>query len=63
VRFLWRWLKRLVLFLIILAVGLLAPIGYNEIARRSVFGDETFTPQIESTEHHGESATYLTYPE
>lgn len=62
-RFLWRWTKRLIFLLIILVIGLLAPVGYNEIACRGEPMDEVFTPQIASDEHRDESATYLTYPE
>ena len=62
-RFLWRWTKRLLLLLLILVIGLLAPVGYNEIACRGDVMDEPFTPQIAANEHRDESATYLTYPE
>jgi hypothetical protein len=62
-RFLWRWTKRLILLLLILVIGLLAPVGYNELACRGELLDEAFTAQIESSEHRAESATYLTYPE
>ncbi len=62
-RFLWRWTKRLILLLIILVIGLLAPVGYNELACRGEPLDEPFTPQIATEEHRAESATYLTYPE
>lgn len=62
-RFLWRWTKRLILLLLILVIGLLIPVGYNEIACRGEPMDEAFTPQIADAEHRAESATYLTYPE
>lgn len=62
-RFLWRWTKRLTLLLLILVIGLLAPVGYNELACRGEPMDEAFAPQIAAEEHRVESATYLTYPE
>lgn len=62
-RFLWRWIKRLVLLLLILVIGLLAPVGYNEIACRADVDDNAFASQIDAEEHRAESATYLTYPE
>jgi hypothetical protein len=62
-RFLWRWTKRLILLLLILVIGLLAPVGYNELACRGKPLDEAFASQIVPEEHRAESATYLTYPE
>jgi hypothetical protein len=62
-RFAWRWIKRAIILLVILVIGLLAPVGYNELACRGDVKDEAFTPQIETAEHRDESATYLTYPE
>ncbi len=62
-RFLWRWTKRLILLLVILVIGLLTPVGYNEIACRGDVMDEAFEPQIAAEDHRDESATYLTYPE
>ncbi|HAD28393.1 MAG TPA: hypothetical protein DCF96_06995 [Rhodobacteraceae bacterium] len=49
--------------LIIPVIGLLAHVGSNEIACCSNILDEAFTPQIETTKHRAEPATYLTFPE
>jgi hypothetical protein len=49
--------------LLILVIGLLAPVGYNELACRGEPLDEAFASQIVPEEHRAESATYLTYPE
>jgi hypothetical protein len=60
---LWRWLKRLVLLAVLLVIGLMAPVGYNELAciPKAKPQDDA---AILSTEHHREEArTLMTYPE
>ena len=59
----WRWLKRALIFVLILAALLLAPIGYNELACPSD-GDARSYKSILPAEHHRDEArTLLTYPE
>lgn len=58
-----RWLIRAVLTVVVLALLLLAPVGYNEIACRAETTNENYTPLIDTTDHRPEAATYLTYPE
>jgi len=62
-RFLWRWMKRLLLGSVILVLLLLAPILYVETLCRGEGPPEAYDP-ILSTEHHrAETKTLMTYPE
>lgn len=62
-RFLWRWIKRLVLLVVLLAIGLAAPVVYVETMCR---GDGPVVAQasILPPEHRRpESRTLMTWPE
>ena len=60
---LWRWLKRLVLLAVVLVIGLMAPVGYNELACIPKAKPQDYAA-ILPTEHHREEArTLMTYPE
>ena len=63
IRFLWRWVKRGVLAVLILLLAVIAPIGYNELACQSEVQADAYTPILPSEHHRPESRTYLTYPE
>ncbi|MDR6263170.1 hypothetical protein [Roseobacter sp. N2S] len=62
-RLLGRWLLRAVLAVVVLALLLLAPVGYNELACRADMTDEKYAALIDPAEHRAEAASYLTYPE
>ena len=63
IRFLWRWVKRGVLAVLILLLAVIAPIGYNEFACQSEGVTDSYTPILPPEHHRPESRTYLTYPE
>ena len=64
IRFVWRWIKRLVLLVIVLVLLLLAPVGYNELACTSEPQDDGYGAiVIDKTWHRAESRSYMTYPE
>lgn len=62
--FLWRWIKRLVLAVVVIVILLLLPVGYTELACQ---GDEQATitdPLITDPDwQRAESRTLMTYPE
>ena len=63
-RFLWRWLKRLVLGGVILAVLLVAPVAYTEVACTGEDAGVPYEPIISEPEwQRAESRTLTTYPE
>lgn len=63
-RLLWRWLKRLVLLGLLLAAGLLAPVGYVETSCRPGPASATaYAPILPAADWCPESRTLLTYPE
>ncbi len=63
-RFLWRWLKRGVVAIVLLILLILAPIGYIEIACTGDTVADEYRPIISTPEwHRAESRTLLTYPE
>ncbi|MDA8586423.1 hypothetical protein N9L47_09175 [Rhodobacteraceae bacterium] len=63
-RFLWRWLKRGVLAVVVLVVLLLLPIGYTELACRGEATADAYTSLIAEPEwQRAESRTLMTYPE
>lgn len=63
-RFLWRWLKRGVVAVVLLILLFLAPIGYIEIACRGDAVADEYRPIISTPEwRRAESRTLLTYPE
>ena len=63
-KFIWRWLKRLVVLLSIPIVILLSPVGYSEIACRGTFTVDRYEPVLNDPEwQRAESRTLTTYPE
>lgn len=58
-----RLLKRLALALCLVVVGLLAPIGYVELACRPTGDTVHYASFLESEHHRPEGRTLLTYPE
>ncbi len=63
IRWLFRWVKRLVLLLLLLAIGLLAPVGYVELACRSDIQANDYAAILPETHHRAEGRTLMTYPE
>ncbi len=62
-RFLWRWAKRIIALVLVLILGLLAPVIYVEIACRGDVLTSDYTPVLPDEDHRLESRTLLTYPE
>ncbi len=61
--FLWRWIKRLLLALVVLVLILLAPVAYNEVACRPIGDAEPYAPILTGDGTRAESRTLMTYPE
>lgn len=61
--FLWRWLKRLGLVLLLLVVALLAPIAWVETMCRPEGVATPYTPLLPPERRRAEARTLLTYPE
>ena len=62
-RFLWRWVKRLVLLVLLLVIGLLSPVAYVETMCRSPVVASAYTPILPEPYRGPEARTLLTYPE
>ena len=63
-RFLLRWIGRLVLLLVVLVVLLLLPVGYVELACQGAPADDDYEPIIaDAAWQRAESRTLMTYPE
>ncbi len=63
-RFLWRWLKRGVLAVVLLVLILLAPVGYIELACQGDDNGAPYDPIIaDPAWQRAESRTLMTYPE
>lgn len=62
-RFVWRWLKRGVFALMVLAVVLLLPVGWNAVACRGDLEESSYNALIATENRRALAATYLTYPE
>ena len=63
-RFLWRWLKRAVLAVVLLVLLLLLPVGYVELACRGDGAGAPYDPIItDPAWQRAESRTLMTYPE
>ena len=62
-RFLWRWIKRLSLVALLLALVLLAPVGYVELACRGTSVESEYAAILPPEDRRLESRTLLTYPE
>ena len=58
-----RLLKRAVGILLLLVIGLLAPIGYIELACRPEGGGPEYAAILPPDQHRPEGRTLLTYPE
>ena len=64
IRWLWKWLKRLLVVAVLLILALLAPVGYVEVACRG--GDAVasdYQPLLPEAWHRAEGRTLMTYPE
>lgn len=62
-RWLWRWLRRGVLLLLVMAAGLAAPVGYVEVMCRGEVLPDSYVPLLPMAARRGEARTLLTYPE
>ncbi len=62
-RRLWRYLKRLLLGLLVLVLLLLSPIAYIETACRGSVAPSNYVSILPAEYQRAESRTYLTYPE
>ncbi len=62
-RFLWRWVKRLVLATFIVALLLLAPVLYVETMCRGEGPPRAYDPILPVEHHRAETKTLMTYPE
>ncbi len=62
-RFLFRWLKRLILLLVLIVIGLALPVGYVEMACIRDTVDSDYASLLPEEHHRPESRTLLTYPE
>jgi hypothetical protein len=62
-RFLWRWLKRGVLALLLLVLLLLAPVAWTELACRGTPLPQDHQALLPPEDRRAEERTYTTYPE
>lgn len=62
-RFLLRWLKRLVLLLVVLVLGLLSPVAYVELMCRPQGDAAPYAPLVGEDWQRPEGRTLMTYPE
>jgi hypothetical protein len=62
-RFLWRWIRRLILVTVIVVLGLLSPVAYVETMCRSPVVADTYAPLLPEADRRPEARTLLTYPE
>ena len=60
---LWRWIKRAVLLVLLLIIGLLSPVAYVETMCRSPVVASDYTPILPEADRRPEGRTLLTYPE
>ena len=63
IRWVLRWLGRLALLVLVLALLLLAPVGYVETMCRPEGAPDTRTALLPPEHHRAEARTLLTYPE
>jgi len=61
--FLWRWLKRLIVVVVLLVAALLAPVLYVETLCRGDGVAAPYVPLLPPEQHRQEARTLLTYPE
>ncbi|MEL6410997.1 MAG: hypothetical protein AAGK67_16520 [Pseudomonadota bacterium] len=62
-RFLFRWLKRFLIVVLVLVVGLGGLIGYNELACIPKTRSSDYAAILPEEHHRPESRTLMTYPE
>ena len=62
-RILWRWLKRLLIVLLVVVLGLLSPVLYVEAMCRGATVAQDYTALLPPEHHRTESRTLMTYPE
>ena len=62
-KFLWRWVKRLVLLALLVVIGLLSPVAYVETMCRSPVLASAYIPILPEPDRRPEARTLLTYPE
>ena len=60
---LWRWLKRAVLLVFVLVIGLLSPVAYVETMCRSPVVPDPYVSILPEADRRPEGRTLLTYPE
>lgn len=63
IRWVERWLGRLVLLLVVLVIGLLAPVGYVETMCRPEGAPDGYVALLPPEHRRAEARTLLTYPE
>ncbi len=62
-RFIWRWLKRGLLAVVIAVIAVLAPVGYIETMCRGAVQPNDYTAVLPADPQRVEGRTLLTYPE
>ncbi|MBO9435276.1 hypothetical protein J7394_13750 [Ruegeria sp. R13_0] len=62
-RFLWRWLKRLTVLVVVVVLGLLSPVAYAELMCRPKGEPEAYQALLDPAHYRSETRTLLTYPE
>ncbi len=62
-RRLWRWLRRLVVAVVVLLLCLLFPVGYVEVMCRPVGSSAPYAPLVAAEWQRPEGRTLMTYPE
>lgn len=62
-RFLWRWIIRLLVVIVIGVIGLLLPVAYTETMCRPQQSSEPYAAILEAEHHRAETRTLMTYPE
>ncbi|KMW58610.1 hypothetical protein AIOL_003588 [Candidatus Rhodobacter oscarellae] len=64
IRFVLRWLRRVIFGLVLLVLLLLAPVGYNELACSGEPVADSYQPIVSDPDwHRAEARSFLTYPE
>lgn len=62
-KFIWRWVKRTVLLVLLLIIGLLSPVAYVETMCRSPVQASDYVSILPEADRRPEGRTLLTYPE
>lgn len=63
IRWLGKWIGRVLLGLAVICLGLIAPVLYVETACRGDAVENSYKPILPPEHHRAESRTFLTYPE